>query len=53
MQDLNGLAGFAALINSLILWPIIRDLKKVVESVKSTGFDHEKRIISLEVKVDK
>lgn len=39
----NGVAGLAALVNSLILWPIVRNLKHIGES-------HDKRITRLERK---
>lgn len=39
--DLDGVAGFAALINSLMMWPTIKALKTIAE-------DHGKRLTSLE-----
>lgn len=30
---LNGLAGLAALLNGLLLWPIIRSLKQVTKNL--------------------
>ena len=41
MSDLDGFAGLAALINSLLLWPIVRALKNVTK-------DHGDRLSTLE-----
>lgn len=38
VHDLDGFAGFASLINGLILWPLVKSLKK----------DHGTRITALE-----
>jgi len=37
-MDLNAdnLAGIATLVNSLFMWPVIQNLKKIVESLKIT-----------------
>jgi hypothetical protein len=43
-NTLNGLAGLAALVNSLIMWPQLRALAKVIPLVK----DHGERIARLE-----
>ena len=45
-STLNGLAGLAALINSLIMWPQIRALRKLVPEV----LEHRERITRLESK---
>ncbi len=42
LKYLDGFAGVAALINSLILWPMYRTLKKLVVD------SHEPRITALE-----
>lgn len=38
MKDLldyaDGVAGFAALLNGLLLWPTVRGLKRAVEEIK-------------------
>lgn len=31
----NGVSGFAALINGLILWPIVHSLKRTVDELKA------------------
>lgn len=41
LADIDGVAGLAALINGLILWPLVRSLKK----------DHGERITALEAAV--
>lgn len=41
LPDLDGFAGLAALINSLLLWPIVRALKNVTK-------DHGDRLSFLE-----
>lgn len=41
LEALNGLAGIAALINGLLLWPIVRALK-------TTTQDHGTRLTMLE-----
>jgi hypothetical protein len=46
MSDLDGFAGLAALLNSLLLWPIVRALKNLTS-------DHGKRISTLESKPKK
>lgn len=33
----NNLAGVAALVNGLILWPIVRSLQRAVNELKSGG----------------
>lgn len=38
LSDLDGFAGFAALVNGLILWPLVRAIKK----------DHGARLTQLE-----
>jgi len=38
---LNGLAGLAALLNGLLLWPVIRSLKNIAQN-------HDTRITRLE-----
>ncbi len=45
---LNGLAGVAALINSLLLWPVIRSLKKMDSALTAITSDHAVRITTLE-----
>jgi hypothetical protein len=42
LQYLDGFAGLAALVNSLLLWPVVKTLKEVV--IK----DHGPRIVRLE-----
>lgn len=44
LDVLNGLAGLAALVNSLLMWPTIRSLKRVLPKV----VEHEGRITKLE-----
>lgn len=39
----NGMAGIAALVNSLVLWPVIKSLKSI-----ATDLDH--RVTKLEKK---
>lgn len=34
MADLDGFAGFAALVNGLILWPVVRSLQASVAAVR-------------------
>lgn len=34
LEDANNLAGAAALMNGLILWPIVRSLQKAVTELK-------------------
>ena len=34
LEGLNGLAGFAALVNSLLMWPTIRYLKRLEPRVE-------------------
>ena len=34
LADFNGLAGFAALVNSLLMWPTIRYLKRLEPRVE-------------------
>lgn len=41
LPNLDGFAGLAALVNSLLLWPIVRALKNVTSS-------HHKRLTTLE-----
>ncbi len=41
LDDLNSLAGIAAIINGLLLWPIVRSLKAVTSS-------HHARLTKLE-----
>lgn len=41
LSDLDGLAGLAALVNGLFLWPVIRSLKKL-------AVQHDERITQLE-----
>ena len=41
LDDLNSLAGVAAIINGLLLWPIVRSLKQVTSQ-------HHARISRLE-----
>ena len=43
---LNGLAGLAALVNSLIMWPQLRALRKLVPEV----LEHRERIARLEAR---
>lgn len=33
----NDLAGLAALVNSLVLWPVVRSLQKAVDELKASG----------------
>ena len=40
-EILNGLAGLAALVNSLLMWPTVKALKRIAE-------DHGARITTLE-----
>lgn len=47
---LDGFAGLAALINGLLLWPIVRTLKADHKDLKETHVDHGKRIARLEAK---
>lgn len=47
---LDGFAGLAALINGLLLWPIVRTLKADHKDLKETHVDHGKRIAKLEAK---
>lgn len=42
-DSLNNVAGIAALVNSLLLWPVIR-------SLKSLASNHDLRITRLETK---
>lgn len=46
MELLNGLAGVAALVNGLLLWPIVRALK-------TTTADHGQRLTAVEQAVTK
>lgn len=41
LPNLDGFAGLAALVNSLLLWPIVRALKNVTK-------DHGARLSNLE-----
>lgn len=41
LPNLDGFAGLAALVNSLLLWPIVRALKNVTST-------HHKRLTVLE-----
>lgn len=34
LKDLDGFAGFAALVNSLFLWPVIRSLQAAVAALR-------------------
>lgn len=34
LEDANNLAGAAALVNGLILWPVVRSLQKTVTELK-------------------
>lgn len=34
--DFNNLAGAASLVNSLIMWPVIRSLQKTVKALKTS-----------------
>lgn len=34
MSDLDGFAGFAALVNGLILWPVVRSLQASVAALR-------------------
>lgn len=43
---LNGLAGLAALVNSLFMWPLLKSLKAIAQ-------DHGSRLERLEKKDDK
>ncbi len=42
LDDINSLAGVAAIINGLLLWPIVRSLKAVTSN-------HHTRLTKLEV----
>lgn len=44
LSELDGLAGIAALVNSLIMWPTIRALKKGLARLDT----HEQRLEQLE-----
>ncbi len=46
----NGLAGLAALVNSLLMWPTIKSIKSMCESLKANDADHSKRLEELETK---
>jgi hypothetical protein len=48
LQYLDGFAGLAALINGLLLWPIVRMNKKNTERQDGRLDDHETRIGHLE-----
>lgn len=48
IQFLDGLAGFAALINSLILWPIVKRQNRQHEDTNVRLDNHEGRIKQLE-----
>lgn len=43
LADIDGLAGFAALVNGALLWPIVRALKAVTK-------DHGDRLTKLEAR---
>lgn len=45
IPTIDGMAGFAALVNSLILWPVVNSLKAAVQYLKD---DHEARLKALE-----
>jgi hypothetical protein len=46
LSSVDGIAGIAAVINGLLLWPIVRALKNVTK-------DHGDRIAVLETKTNK
>ncbi len=48
LQRLDQFAGFAALVNGLLLWPIVRSLKADHEGSKKRLDNHEGRIGALE-----
>jgi hypothetical protein len=54
LQRVDGVAGIAAFVNGLLLWPIVRSLKSDHTTSKSTQDNrldnHETRIGSLERK---
>ena len=44
LEDANNLAGAAALVNGLILWPIVRSLQKAVAELKQEREDGERAV---------
>lgn len=45
LPTIDGFAGIAALVNSLIMWPVVKSLKETVQFLKD---DHETRLRALE-----
>jgi hypothetical protein len=43
LEDANNLAGAAALVNGLILWPIVRSLQRAVAELKQERETHDVR----------
>ncbi len=49
-EDINAIAGIAALLNSMILVPTVRSMKAAVEALKTIAQDHGVRLDRLERK---
>ena len=43
VEPVNNLAGLAALVNSLILWPVVRSLQKAVNEMKEAHQNRGRR----------
>lgn len=48
LKDIDGIAGLAALINGLILWPIVRGQRADRERMNKRLDEHDDRIKKLE-----
>lgn len=48
LKDIDGIAGLAALINGLILWPIVRGHKADRERMEKRMDTHDERLKKLE-----
>jgi hypothetical protein len=42
LEVANNLSGVAALVNGLVLWPIVRAMQKAIEELKADRKQHDK-----------
>lgn len=49
---LDGLAGFAALVNGLLLWPMVRSIKENQQGTKETVNSHDIKLATHTIRLD-